>query len=415
MPQECVIALSESRKGDGSDRSGSTTASLGDSRLDPVAMGGSHTLEDDSLASGGRGIWWPADDGQFDLGRAESQFWIETIPVVGGGDGDATPDELDILVGTLRLVMQPAQSGGSKKAQVATKPRRQVLSQVTQKDPKKVKRLNLKESGICRILPAITMCKHLTVLILRKNNLSSLPEELGQMISLTVLDISNNRLGRLPASLGKLRALVELNLSHNALDSLPASIAHLARLRELCVANNLVRTIPRDFGGLSQLVSLDLAHNLLEFLPAELCQIRTLRRITLQGNPLLTPGTRGGLKSTQKVSWPPKSCTLYERASRAVLGLSEVRAEALTHSIRLVLKTVQRCNFCHGPFVQSFSLRVRFLRRGGLEIPFAFYLCSNHWDGELSRIRAMFSGIPQTFPDAELGRIRQFGIWHTTR
>ncbi len=47
-------------------------------------------------------------------------------------------------------------------------------------------------------------CKSLHILSLRENDVTSLPEEIGQLTQLRVLDVSGNRISHLPISLSNL-------------------------------------------------------------------------------------------------------------------------------------------------------------------------------------------------------------------
>ena len=68
----------------------------------------------------------------------------------------------------------------------------------------------------------------LTVLTLRGHDqLTSLPAEIGQLVSLVELDLGGNQLTSLPAEIGQLTSLTELWLSLNQLTSLPAAIREL--------------------------------------------------------------------------------------------------------------------------------------------------------------------------------------------
>ena len=55
------------------------------------------------------------------------------------------------------------------------------------------------------LLPQVGKCRALHVLSMRDNDLTELPEELGQLEELTVLDVVGNRLQYLPHSLTQLK------------------------------------------------------------------------------------------------------------------------------------------------------------------------------------------------------------------
>ena len=58
-------------------------------------------------------------------------------------------------------------------------------------------------------------CSGLTVLSMRSNNLSFVPDELGRLPRLRVLNLSDNKLSFLPYSLTRLKQLQALWLAEN--------------------------------------------------------------------------------------------------------------------------------------------------------------------------------------------------------
>ena len=79
----------------------------------------------------------------------------------------------------------------------------------------------------------------LTVLTLRGHDqLTSLPAEIGQLVSLVELDLGGNQLTSLPSEIGQLTSLTQLNLYNNQLTSLPAEIGQLTSLTELHLEDN---------------------------------------------------------------------------------------------------------------------------------------------------------------------------------
>ena len=60
-----------------------------------------------------------------------------------------------------------------------------------------------------------------------RNQLTSVPAEIGQLTSLTVLDLDDNQLTSVPAEIGQLRALEKLYLKGNKLTSVPVAVNEL--------------------------------------------------------------------------------------------------------------------------------------------------------------------------------------------
>ncbi|XP_047425703.1 E3 ubiquitin-protein ligase LRSAM1 isoform X2 [Mugil cephalus] len=147
---------------------------------------------------------------------------------------------------------------------------------------------------------AFSICKVLQkkVLILHNNELRYLlPKgcDISSLCNLKVLDLHENKLTSLPENIGNLVALQILNVEKNRLKALPESIGNLRLLQTLNIKANCLSELPSSFGGLSSLRTLDLSDNEIVQLPKALAYIRTLESLTLNAD---------------KMSYPPASvCT----------------------------------------------------------------------------------------------------------
>jgi Leucine-rich repeat (LRR) protein len=101
----------------------------------------------------------------------------------------------------------------------------------------------------------------LQYLDLSENQLTSLPDSIGNITNLTELYLYYNQLTSLPDSIENLTNLTELNLSSNELRSLPDSIGNLKNLTKLALRNNQLTSLPDSIGNLSDLIELDLSNN----------------------------------------------------------------------------------------------------------------------------------------------------------
>lgn len=106
--------------------------------------------------------------------------------------------------------------------------------------------LDLSKAKITTIPPEfITKIPAVERLILDKNHLVDLPEEVGSLKKLEVLSLFGNTLQSLPATIGDLCALKTLDLHSNNLRSLPGTIWNLKSLVLLNVSSNILSAFPK--------------------------------------------------------------------------------------------------------------------------------------------------------------------------
>ena len=110
-------------------------------------------------------------------------------------------------------------------------------------------------------------------LYLQENQLTTIPESIGNLSSLEYLYLNDNQLTTLPESIGNLTSLVRLYLYVNQLTTLPESIGNLSSLDWLYSDNNQLTTIPESIGNLNSLIGLGLSSNQLTTLPESICNL----------------------------------------------------------------------------------------------------------------------------------------------
>jgi leucine-rich repeat protein SHOC2 len=150
------------------------------------------------------------------------------------------------------------------------------------------------------------------------NNLTSLPESIGNLRNLSKLVLNNNQLTSLPESISNLTNLSELVLNNN-LTSLPESIGNLTNLSELVLNNNQLTSLPESIGNLTNLSELVLNNNQLTSLPESIGNLRNLRELVLNDNQLTSlPESLGNLylsklilNNNQLTSLPESLGNLY--------------------------------------------------------------------------------------------------------
>jgi internalin A len=140
-----------------------------------------------------------------------------------------------------------------------------------------------------------------TELDLSGNQLTALPESLGQLTQLQSLDLSRNQLTALPESLGQLTQLQKLCLYDNQLATLPESLGQLTQLRRLGLSRNQLTAVPKWIGNFTNLSNLGLSQNQLTALPESLGQLTQLEMLFLYNNRLTAlPESLWKLKSLKR-------------------------------------------------------------------------------------------------------------------
>uniref|UniRef100_A0A8C0X8I1 E3 ubiquitin-protein ligase LRSAM1 n=1 Tax=Castor canadensis TaxID=51338 RepID=A0A8C0X8I1_CASCN len=141
---------------------------------------------------------------------------------------------------------------------------------------------------------AFATCKVLQkkVLIVHTNHLTSLLPKSCSLLSLAtikVLDLHDNQLTALPDDIGQLTALQVLNMERNQLAYLPRSIGNLIQLQTLNVKDNKLKELPDTLGELRSLRTLDISGNEIQRLPQMLAHVRTLETLSLDASSMLYP------------------------------------------------------------------------------------------------------------------------------
>jgi hypothetical protein len=135
------------------------------------------------------------------------------------------------------------------------------------------------------------------------NQLTFLPDSIGNLTNLHKLIIYHNKLTFLPDSIGNLTNLQELIIDHNKLTFLPDNIGNLINLQKLNLALNQLTFLPDSIGNLINLQKLELALNQLTFLPDSIGNLTKLQKLGLLSNNQLTfiPDSIGNLTKLQKL------------------------------------------------------------------------------------------------------------------
>jgi hypothetical protein len=132
-----------------------------------------------------------------------------------------------------------------------------------------LKTLNLEENGLRELPESIGNLTNLETLDLYMNELSALPKSIGNLTNLETLNLYGNYLSALPESIGNLTNLKTLNLEGNGLRELPKSIGNLTNLETLDLYANELTELPESIGNLmkSKMKSIDVGYNKLIYIP----------------------------------------------------------------------------------------------------------------------------------------------------
>jgi hypothetical protein len=146
-------------------------------------------------------------------------------------------------------------------------------------------KLYLYSNKLTKILDSIGKLTNLTQLWLYSNQLTELPNSIGQLTNLTWLNIGQNKLIELPDSIRQLTNLTYLYIHTNQLTQLPNFIGQLINLTCLSTYDNQLTQLPDSIGQLTNLTKLDIRSNQLTQLPIQLINL-TQCKIYHLGNPL---------------------------------------------------------------------------------------------------------------------------------
>ena len=114
--------------------------------------------------------------------------------------------------------------------------------------------VDLKNSGLSRLPENIP--KTVERLYLLDNNLTQLPESIGNLSKLQMLILTSNPLTHLPDNIGKLSNLRYLSVANTNLTSLPETLSKLSKLEVLDLSNTHITSekhLPKNFTNLHNL------------------------------------------------------------------------------------------------------------------------------------------------------------------
>jgi len=142
----------------------------------------------------------------------------------------------------------------------------------------------LKAYSFKRLPPEIGKLKNLTFLCLALTSLEALPKEIGNCEALVVLRVDATGLASIPPEIGKLKSLKTLDAHSTKITSLPDSLCELTSLEYLNLGYTKLAALPKNIGKLSNLRSLNLFGCKLKTLPQSMKQLKNLRHLNVYDN-----------------------------------------------------------------------------------------------------------------------------------
>jgi leucine-rich repeat protein SHOC2 len=146
--------------------------------------------------------------------------------------------------------------------------------------------LDLGNNLLTSLSPVIQHLQSLQKLNLTANKLEALPVECEALTALQALYLGNNAFKQLPDVLFSLHNLQELKLDGNQFQELSHKIGQLSNLHSLSLARNRLQALPLTVERLQHLHTLDLHSNELHILPPEIGCMSSLETLNLADNPL---------------------------------------------------------------------------------------------------------------------------------
>jgi len=137
-------------------------------------------------------------------------------------------------------------------------------------------------------LDKIGYLTNLEYLYLNCENITSLPESIGNLKKLKEIDLYGNPISVIPDTIGDLESLVDLYLGDNNIEVIPESIGNLKNLKYLYLARNQITEIPSSIGNLTNLERLTLSHNKIQSIPDSIGNLKNLKYLYLDENNITT-------------------------------------------------------------------------------------------------------------------------------
>lgn len=156
-------------------------------------------------------------------------------------------------------------------------------------EAKQLEYLEIKEVGIPTFPELSAENKSLKTLLLRLNNLTKLPDNIGYFSALQTIDIYNP-ITKIPNSFINLQQLENLKFEGAELIVFPEQVFALSKLKSLIISQfdtkNKIKTLPDNFDKLPLLEELSLRNAALTEVPASIGRLQHLENVYFNANNL---------------------------------------------------------------------------------------------------------------------------------
>ena len=156
-------------------------------------------------------------------------------------------------------------------------------------EAKQLEYLEIKEVSIPTFPELSAENKSLKTLVLRLNNLTKLPENIGYFSALQTIDIYNP-ITKIPNSFINLQQLEKLKFEGAELIVFPEQVFALSKLKSLIISQfdtkNKIKTLPDNFDKLPLLEELSLRNAALTEVPASIGRLQHLENVYFNANNL---------------------------------------------------------------------------------------------------------------------------------
>lgn len=176
--------------------------------------------------------------------------------------------------------------------------------------------LDLSNNQLTSLPDEIKQFKKLKIIFASNNLFETLPESLGQCENLEMVGFKANKIKQVPAGSlpGKLRWLI---LTDNQLTSLPDALGERPSLQKLALAGNQLRQLPANLTQLTNLELVRISANQLTECPDQLLALPKLAWLAFSGNPF----TRTNIDIQPSPSVPYSSLALQNVLGQGASGV----------------------------------------------------------------------------------------------